>query len=125
MPCSGTGTWRRNPDLKLTTTRDSVDALVDEQQMIMQQAQGLVRPGGWLIYATCSVLTIENEDQVAYFLKTYPDFSVVSAEEILLNMNNSDAMLGALRSYNEMGMRMSTFQHRTDGFYGCVLKKKG
>lgn len=81
-PCSGSGTWRRNPDLKWRFTRKDLDEVTDAQQRILESAARLVKPGGRLIYATCSLLSCENEKQVERFLKTQSNFRVVCAEKI-------------------------------------------
>ena len=82
-PCSGTGTWRRNPDLKWRFTRTDLDEVIAAvQQAILQSAARLVKPGGKLIYATCSVLKDENERQIEEFLKSVNNFRVVCAQKV-------------------------------------------
>ncbi|WP_341365696.1 RsmB/NOP family class I SAM-dependent RNA methyltransferase [Yoonia sp. BS5-3] len=78
-PCSGSGSWRRDPHGKWLLTRDRLDQLVEMQQNILSRASGLVRPGGHLVYATCSLLDVENDQQSAAFLARHPDFSQVGA----------------------------------------------
>ncbi|MBE7211145.1 MAG: RsmB/NOP family class I SAM-dependent RNA methyltransferase, partial [Gluconacetobacter diazotrophicus] len=73
-PCSGTGTWRRNPDARLRLTRVDLDELLAKQHAILDRAAALVRPGGRLVYATCSVLPDENATQVEGFLSRRDDF---------------------------------------------------
>jgi 16S rRNA (cytosine967-C5)-methyltransferase len=68
VPCSGSGAWRRNPDAKWTLNQSQVEALTMIQDNILDQAVQLLRPGGVLVFATCSVLEIENEARVAGFL---------------------------------------------------------
>ncbi|PHQ68877.1 MAG: hypothetical protein COB97_09010 [Paracoccus sp.] len=68
VPCSGSGTWRRSPDMKWRLTPGSLSALVRTQSEILDQVATLVRPGGHLAYMTCSVLDAENDDQIAGFL---------------------------------------------------------
>jgi len=68
VPCSGSGTWRRAPDAKWRLTPERLGALVDLQARILSQAAALTRPGGAIAYTTCSLLTVENEEQVAAFL---------------------------------------------------------
>ena len=67
-PCSGSGTWRRTPEAKWTLTPERLDELCEIQQDVLGKAAKLVRPGGYLAYATCSILRIENEDQIAAFV---------------------------------------------------------
>ena len=79
-PCTGTGTWRRSPDSRWNLTQESLDNLVKLQQSILQSAQRLVKPGGRLLYATCSLLEEENEQQVELFLENNPQFSLAEIE---------------------------------------------
>jgi 16S rRNA (cytosine967-C5)-methyltransferase len=70
-PCSGTGTLRRNPDMKWRFTDEMVQRLVGQQRLIFEKALSYVKPGGHIVYATCSILRNENSDQLNHFLKTY------------------------------------------------------
>ena len=72
VPCSGSGTYRRNPDMKWKMNAASLENLVKEQRDIFQKALEFVRPGGFIVYATCSLFAKENEEQVKYFLDTFP-----------------------------------------------------
>jgi len=81
-PCSGFGTLRRNPDLKWRFKADDLDRLLAQQASILTAASRLVRPGGWLVYATCSLLREENDDQVLAFLAQHPDFVLESPMEV-------------------------------------------
>jgi 16S rRNA (cytosine967-C5)-methyltransferase len=71
-PCSGTGTMRRNPDMKWKFTEEMLVRLVGQQRVIFEKALSFLKPGGHIVYATCSMLKDENQDQIAHFLKTYP-----------------------------------------------------
>lgn len=75
-PCSGTGTLRRNPDMKTRITEDFVKELIGKQRRIFEQALSFLAPEGFIVYATCSVLKQENEEQVAHFCKCY-DLNVI------------------------------------------------
>ena len=76
-PCLGTGTWRRNPDAKWRSGPKDLAELVERQQQILRSAARLVRPGGRLVYATCSLLREEDEAQAEDFLAAEPDFSAL------------------------------------------------
>ncbi|MFT9257649.1 MAG: RsmB/NOP family class I SAM-dependent RNA methyltransferase [Acetobacter sp.] len=112
-PCSGTGTWRRNPDARVRTTQIDLEELLVKQAVILATAAALVRPGGRLIYATCSLLKAENADQVSRFLAEHPDFRLVASE--------SDAMPAALRQ--ESMISLTPARHGTDGFFAAVMER--
>jgi 16S rRNA (cytosine967-C5)-methyltransferase len=116
-PCSGLGTLRRNPDLKWRQSAAAVAELAPKQASILVNAARLVKPGGRLIYATCSVLEAENEAVVAAFLADHPDFSVVPAGKVL-----AEQRIGL-----EMGDYFSLWphSHATDGFFAAVLERRG
>lgn len=76
VPCSGSGTWRRTPDAKWRLTQAGLDRLIATQSAILDQAAALVAPGGHLAYMTCSLLSPENEGQIAPFLDRHPEFSL-------------------------------------------------
>lgn len=81
-PCSGTGTFRRNPDLKWKLSPTDLANLVQDQRMIFEKALSFLKPGGKIVYATCSILKNENQDQVEYFIKKHH-----------LKRNNDDLVL--------------------------------
>ena len=114
-PCSGLGTLRRNPDLKWRQSAQSVVELTVKQAAILAAAARLLKPGGRLVYATCSILAEENEGIVDVFLGTHADFHRLSAEEVL-------ATQGIVIDCGE-DMRLSPQQHGTDGFYAAVLER--
>ncbi len=116
-PCSGTGTWRRNPDARWRAPEDKgLDGLIALQSRILASAARLVRPGGRLIYATCSLLPEENEDQVTAFLASHPEFAVVPMGEVAPQITDSahpDHLL------------LTPARHGTDGFFAAVLRRNG
>ena len=114
-PCSGLGTLRRNPDLKWRQSPQSVDELTAKQAAILAAAARLPRPGGRLVYATCSLLAEENEAVVDAFLAAHPDFRRISAREVL-------AAQGIVIDCGE-DMRLLPTTHGTDGFYAAVLER--
>jgi 16S rRNA (cytosine967-C5)-methyltransferase len=114
-PCSGLGTLRRNPDLKWRQSPQSVDELRAKQAAILAAAAKLLRPGGRLVYATCSILAEENEDIVNAFLAAHADYRRLSAREAL-------AAQGIAIDCGE-DMRLAPQTHGTDGFYAAVLER--
>ncbi|HYD99302.1 MAG TPA: RsmB/NOP family class I SAM-dependent RNA methyltransferase [Alphaproteobacteria bacterium] len=118
-PCSGTGTWRRNPDAKWGRAGPDLVELVALQRSILDSAARLVRPGGRLIYGTCSLLREENEAQVEAFLAAHPDFAVVPVPEVWARaVGNRCPVPGPY-------LRLSPLQHGTDGFFAAVLQRSG
>ncbi len=116
-PCSGTGTWRRNPDLKWRFTRKDLDEVLEVQQSILQSALRLVKPGGRLIYATCSILKDENEKQVEQVLKTVNNFKVVCAEKI---WDKNPVSTASEVSY----LSLTPHEDGVDGFFAAVLERQ-
>src|SRR5262249_6942744 len=90
-PCSGTGAWRRNPDARWRALGEGggLDALLPLQTEILASAARLVKPGGRLVYATCSLLPEENEAQVAAFLEAHPAFRVTPLSEAAPKLTGS------------------------------------
>ena len=114
-PCTGTGTWRRNPDARLRLVARDLAELVVKQAEILDQASRLVRKGGRLVYATCSMLTDENEAQVQAFLDTHPGFAVVplaQAWTLPAAVPNAGPFLS-----------LTPLRHGTDGFFAAVLER--
>ena len=103
-PCSGTGTWRRNPDARWRAPELGLAGLVALQGRILASAARLVKPGGRLVYATCSVLHEENEAQVVGFLAATPGFRLVPQ---------------AGRDF----LSLTPLRHGTDGFFAAVLER--
>ena len=117
-PCTGSGTWRRNPDLKWRMQPTDLAEMNAIQAKILDSAARLVKPGGRMIYATCSLLDEENEDQVKQFLSKFPDFRVVSPAEI---WNNQWTFWTDTTAHY---LRLTPHQHGTDGFFAAVLEKR-
>jgi 16S rRNA (cytosine967-C5)-methyltransferase len=82
-PCSGLGVLKRNPDSKWKIDQDFIDRIKKEQQQILQDYSKIIKKGGKLVYATCSILPSENNEQVAEFLKNNPDFKLIKDEKVL------------------------------------------
>lgn len=95
VPCSGTGTLRRNPDLKWKFSTEMLDALIQTQREIVQKVIPLLKPGGQLIYVTCSLLPEENENQVEFFLAHTP-LKLLSTRKLLPTSGSHDGFFGAV-----------------------------
>jgi len=117
-PCSGTGTWRRNPDSKWTRDETDVQELAALQKDILKSASRLVKSGGRVIYATCSLLPVENEEQIQTFLAEHSDFKLLKAADVWKERMASD-----YPSASEDYLRISPAQNDCDGFFACVLEK--
>ena len=113
-PCSGTGTWRRNPDARWGRGGIDLEELTDLQARLLHRAASIVKPGGRLIYGTCSLMNLENEDQVTKFVAEHPEFSVMPVKDVL-----SQEIEGC-----EEFLKLTPAQHNTDGFFGAVLVRK-
>lgn len=115
-PCSGVGTLRRNPDLKWRQSAQSLQELVTLQARILASASRCVAPGGRLVYATCSLLTEENENQVEKFLAEHPGFELVDAAPILA----ARTPLVIEGPY----LKLRPDVHGTDGFFAAVFERR-
>jgi 16S rRNA (cytosine967-C5)-methyltransferase len=115
-PCSGLGTLRRNPDLKWRQTPESVAELTVKQGNILAAAAKLLKPGGWLVYATCSLLPEENEQIVDAFLAAHPQFVRRPAGEVLAAKGIAIELAGP-------DLHLAPHTHGTDGFYAAVLER--
>jgi 16S rRNA (cytosine967-C5)-methyltransferase len=124
-PCSGLGTLRRNPDLKWRQSPQSVQEMTVKQAAILQSAARLLKPGGRLVYATCSLLPQENEEIARAFTQANKEFTPLAAGEILSNLKVAEA--ADLCSGGESGadyLRLWPHRHRTDGFFAAAWVKK-
>ncbi len=119
-PCSGTGTLRRSPDAKWRLAEERITTLAREAREILSQAARLVRPGGRLVYATCSLLKEENEDVITDFLAEHGDYTAIDAREILARRG---IPLSPPTPDEGPGLRLWPHRNRTDGFFAQVLQK--
>jgi 16S rRNA (cytosine967-C5)-methyltransferase len=114
-PCSGLGTLRRNPDLKFRQSPQSVAELAAKQAEILKSAARLVKPGGRLIYATCSLLAEENQQIVAAFLEAAPGFRPLHCGELLVRQGIGIECGEQLQLWPQL--------HGTDGFFAAALQR--
>lgn len=119
-PCSGLGTLRRNPDLKWRQSPKAVEELRAKQAAILASAARLLKPGGRLVYATCSLLDGENEDVAATFSAAHPDFGPRPAAELL----DQAGVAGAEQLVSGEFLRLWPHRHATDGFFAAIWHKK-
>ncbi len=118
-PCSGTGTFRRNPDLKWRLSPAEMDRINDIQKNILEEASKLVKAGGRLVYATCSMIRRENQDVVEAFLAAHPEWHLVPALEVLAQQGITFDPEAAKRFGDYF--QMLPHVHNTDGFFAVVL----
>jgi 16S rRNA (cytosine967-C5)-methyltransferase len=122
-PCTGTGTWRRNPDAKWRMRPGALEVRLKDQAEVLERAAGLVKPGGRIVYVTCSVLTEENGAQVRAFAARHPEFAVVPpAQVVSVLWDKADDFLAATLQSPE-GLLMTPRRTGTDGFFVSVLKR--
>lgn len=115
-PCSGLGTLRRNPDMKWRQTAETIVEMQAKQEAILASAARLVKPGGRLVYGTCSFMDEENEQIVKAFLEKYPEFQLVPMKDVLAEQKI------ALEMNDYLKMLPQT--HQTDGFFAAVLERR-
>ncbi len=116
-PCGGSGTWRRNPDLKWRFNLADIEELILLQRKILSSAARLVKPGGKLVYSTCSLLERENEKQVDFFISEYAHFRVVMPPK----MWDKNSPTG--RGENSPFLWLTPRKDGTDGFFAAVLER--
>jgi 16S rRNA (cytosine967-C5)-methyltransferase len=116
-PCTGTGTWRRNPDAKWRLAETDIAELTELQRSIIESAARLVAPGGRLVYATCSFLREENEAQIERFLAGAPDFAALPISSVWRT-----TIGGKPPSAGDV-LRLTPARHGTDGFFVAVCER--
>ena len=120
-PCTGVGAWRRNPDAKWRIRPGALEQRVKDQDAVLERATNYVKPGGRLVYVTCSLLPEENEDRVAAFLHANPEFSGVDMRDAARG-----AKVEALcdrADFGAHGMTLRPSKIGADGFFVCVVRR--
>ncbi|MBT9372200.1 RsmB/NOP family class I SAM-dependent RNA methyltransferase [Rhizobium sp. CSW-27] len=120
-PCTGTGTWRRRPDTKWKLTPRNIEERLEQQRDALTSAAAYVRPGGTLVYVTCSVLPEENDRQIARFTAEHPEFSAIAS------LPAWDNLFGAAQkphSADGTGLTLTPARTGTDGFFFCRLQRR-
>jgi len=115
-PCSGLGTLRRNPDVKWRQQPSAIGEMQEKQASILDGAARLVKGGGRLVYATCSLLNEENDVIVEGFLASHPDFELVPMSQVLAEQKIDLEM--------DQYLKLLPHKHQTDGFFAAVMQRK-
>ena len=117
-PCSGTGTWRRNPDARWRLKPGDISELSDLQRRILESAARLVKPGGRLIYATCSLLPAENTDHLAWIAEHLPEFELMPLPEVWAEAIGTPCPVAGPT------LSLTPARNGTDGFFAAVFRRK-
>jgi 16S rRNA (cytosine967-C5)-methyltransferase len=123
-PCTGTGTWRRNPDAKWRLRPGALAMRLKQQIELFDRAAPLVKPGGRIAYVTCSILAEENQDQVRGFLARYPHFSAVPPVDVTIALGDRSAAFRDATLMTDEGLLMTARRTGTDCFYVSMLRKR-
>src|SRR5712672_1373224 len=122
-PCTGTGTWRRNPDAKWRMRPGALEVRLKDQVAVLDRAAALVKPAGRIAYITCSVLPPENGEQIRAFIGRHPDFAVVPPAQTVTVLWDKAEDFAAATLQSPEGLLMTPRRTGTDGFFVSVLKK--
>jgi len=119
-PCTGSGTWRRRPDAKWKLTAEQVAQRVGEQAALLAEAVRYLKPGGTLIYITCSILTDENQNQIEQFLGANPGFEATDPKQLWAEQFPG----GASPYFSAVGLTLTPAATDTDGFFLAALRRR-
>jgi 16S rRNA (cytosine967-C5)-methyltransferase len=122
-PCSGSGSWRRKPDAKWRLTQKQLDQRMKDQAAVLEKGHALTKPGGTLLYITCSVLPEENTEQVTAFRKRHPEMRIVPYGEQW--MHTIDGTVPDSADGSNETLVLTPARHDTDGFFAAVMRKAG
>ncbi|MBI1212833.1 MAG: methyltransferase domain-containing protein [Alphaproteobacteria bacterium] len=117
-PCSGTGSWRRNPDARWSPSAAKLTELAALQDDILDRAARFVKTGGRLVYATCSLLPVENDERIETFLARNPEFERINARDVWATVTKAE-----WPGDDRKVLRLSPARHGTDGFFAAVLTR--
>jgi 16S rRNA (cytosine967-C5)-methyltransferase len=127
-PCTGSGVWRRNPDAKWRVRPGALEQRQKEQAEALARAAGLVKPGGRIVYVTCSLLMEENEDQIAAFLDEHPEFAPLDPQGLILEglgeERGGKLLEAAQLAPGALAVRLSPLRTQTDGFFIAALERQ-
>ena len=122
-PCTGTGTWRRNPDAKWRMRPGALEIRLRDQIDVLDRAARLVRPGGRIVYITCSVLPQENTEQISAFMLRHDNWIATPPRDFTSALNARASVFCAAVLMFEQGLLMTPRRTGTDGFFVAVLKR--
>lgn len=122
-PCTGTGSWRRRPDAKWRLKPQALAQRIADQTAILETAAAHVKPGGRLVYVTCSVLPEENTDRVTDFLAAHAAFEALPWRSVWAQAVPGATHLASADS-GEHGLLLTPARHGTDGFFAAVMRRK-
>jgi len=123
-PCTGTGTWRRNPDAKWRMRPGALEVRLKDQAQVLERAAPLVRPGGRIAYITCSVLPSENGEQVRAFVARHPEFAVVPPAQTVTALGDKAEAFADATLISAEGLLMTPRRTGTDGFFVGILRRR-
>ncbi|VAW60953.1 16S rRNA (cytosine(967)-C(5))-methyltransferase, partial [hydrothermal vent metagenome] len=128
VPCSATGVIRRHPDIKQLRKEEDIQVLVELQRDILQKNWALLKPGGRLLYATCSLFKAENQQQIAWFLKNTPDAQLIDISAYVQLKGDTQGQEEAPVSSQagpqaDLGLQLFPASQNNDGFYYALLEK--
>jgi 16S rRNA (cytosine967-C5)-methyltransferase len=124
-PCTGTGTWRRNPDAKWRMRPGALEIRLKDQAEVLDRAVTLVKPGGRIAYITCSVLPAENGEQIRSFLGRHAGFTVAPPAETVTVLWDKAEDFAAAALQSSEGWLMTPRRTGTDGFFVSILRRTG
>jgi 16S rRNA (cytosine967-C5)-methyltransferase len=122
-PCTGIGTWRRNPDAKCRIRPGALAERIKQQDAVLESAVALVKPGGRIAYITCSVLAEENGDRVRAFIGRHGDFSVEKPGNVINSLGDRAYLFARAVLISEEGLLMTPRRTDTDGFFVSMLRR--
>ena len=122
-PCTGTGVWRRHPDAKWRIRPGALEIRQREQAALLDESVRFVRPGGKIIYVTCSILDAENGAQIRSFRERNPSFEIVSTNDVMKPLGENAPIFARAAKLSDEGIQMTPRRTGTDGFFVSVLRK--
>ncbi len=122
-PCTGTGVWRRHPDAKWRIRPGALEVRVKEQSQLLDEAVRFVRPGGRVVYITCSMLDVENGSQIRELLARTKGWSLVAVTDVCSSLGERGHVLRAAAHITKEGLLLTPRRTNTDGFFISVLRQ--